>query len=122
MARPKGAPSKYKKEFCEQLVEHMSQGLSFESFAAVIDVNQDTLYEWAKVHEDFSESKKAARNKCMLFWERAGIQGMNSDSFKSPVWIYNMKCRFPDQWADKKETEITGTPIQINIDSSDEKL
>ena len=29
---PVGRPTKYKPEYCEMLIEHMSEGLSFESF------------------------------------------------------------------------------------------
>ena len=118
----KGQLSKYKSEYCEMLIDHMAKGLSFESFAGVIGVHFDTLYEWAKVHHAFSESKRQARAKCILFWEEAGIKGMSDQNFKAPVWIYNMKCRFPDQWADKTQTEISGTPIQINISEKASKL
>lgn len=123
MKRPNGAPSKYREEYCEMLIVHQQAGFSFESFAATIDVNRDTLYEWAKVHKNFSDARKKAKEKALHFWEDIGIKGLKSGKdFNAAIWIYNMKCRFSDQWADKKETEITGTPIQIKIDSEDSKL
>lgn len=91
------------------LVEHMASGLSFTSFAAVIDVNEDTLHEWVKVHEDFSDTKKQAFSKNKLFWEKKGIEGLWGDKmnvFNSTVWIFNMKNRFPVEWRDKKEIEL----------------
>lgn len=98
-----GRPSKYKEEYNEQLIAHMSQGLSFETFAAVIDVNVDTLHEWAKVHPSFSDSKKVAFTKNQLFYERMGIAMMAGkiDKASAVVWIFNMKNRFG--WRDKKE-------------------
>lgn len=117
-----GRPSKYNPEFCQQLIDHMAQGLSFESFAAVIGVNQDTLYEWTKVHDEFSEAKKTAYNANLLFWEKQGIDGLysivetdeegkivRSKSINSTVWIFNMKNRH--KWRDKQE----GEEDQINI-------
>lgn len=54
------------------LIDHMSQGLSFDSFAGLIGVNKDTLYEWLK-HEkysEFSDAKKIASAKRNLFIEK----------------------------------------------------
>lgn len=50
--------------------------MGFNSFAATIDVNEDTLYEWVKNQPDFSEAKKLGRAKSMLVWESLGIHGM----------------------------------------------
>lgn len=102
-----GRPTKYKEEYCQMLIEHMSSGLSFESFAAVIDVNRDTLYEWAKVHSDFSDTKKRAFDKCLLWWEKAGIAGLwgtKDSQFNTGVFVFSMKNRF--KWTDK--VEVTG--------------
>lgn len=121
-----GRPSKYKPEYCEQLVEHMNSGLSFESFAAIIDVNQDTLHEWVKVHEEFSEAKKRAYTKNLLFWEKLGVdhvlnESIDEENFEegtkkkvskslnAAVWCFNMKNRH--KWRDKQPDEND----QINI-------
>lgn len=95
-----GRPTKYKPEYCEQVVEHMAKGFSFESFAAIVEVNIDTLYEWANVHPAFSEAKKLAFSKCRHYWEKLGIEGLHSKFFNSAIWIYNMKCRFRKEWHD----------------------
>lgn len=117
-----GRPSKYKPEYCSMLVEHMKTGLSFESFAAVIAVNQDTLHEWAKVHSAFSEAKKDAYALNLLFWEQHGIDGLynkstfdresgisETRSLNSTVWIFNMKNRH--KWRDKQPDE---TDVIVN--------
>lgn len=107
-----GRPSLYKPEYCEKLIKHMRKGLSFESFAGVVDVNIDTLYEWEKVHANFSEAKKIAFAKCRLFWEKKGHQGLYPKMIpgekgvtllpmNSSVWIFNMKNRFG--WKDRPE-------------------
>ena len=96
MSKKAGAPTKYRERYCEDVIDHMAGGLSFETFAAVINVNVDTLYEWAKVHPKFSEAKKNAFVKCQLFWEQMGIEGTQGQikEFNSTSYIYNMKNRF----------------------------
>lgn len=94
-----GAPTKYKPDYCEMLIAHMEHGFSFESFAATIDVCEDTLYEWAKVHPEFSEAKKRARSKCRYAWEEMGL----GSEMNPTIWIFNMKCRWPKEWRDVQE-------------------
>lgn len=60
---PVGRPSKYDPKYCDQLINYMKSGLSFESFAGEINVHKETLYEWAKAHKDFSDALKLARAK-----------------------------------------------------------
>lgn len=100
MAKRTGRPSKYKKEYCDALIKHMASGLSFETFAAVIKVNQDTLHEWVKVHRAFSEAKKEAYSQSQLFYEKMGVAIMAGKLAKPNVtaWIFNMKNRF--KWRD----------------------
>jgi hypothetical protein len=102
-----GRPSKYDPKFCDMLIEHMSNGLSFEAFAGLLKVSRDVLYRWTKSHEEFAEAKKVATEACRKWWEQAGIDGLHSKSFSSAVWIYNMKCRFKEDWADVQKVEQT---------------
>lgn len=109
MKKQRGRPSKYKTEFCEQLIAHMGQGLSFESFAALIDVNLDTLYEWEHRHTDFSEAKKVARQKQRLAFEKIGmnatlgkIPGFNATAF---VWLSKNMLG----WRDRQEVTHAGS-------------
>lgn len=122
MKKPdKGRPSKYKSKFCQMLIDHMSEGLSFESFAAVIDVNKDTLYAWSSEGnpsfiKEFSEAKKKAFAQNLLWWEKAGKEGLwdkmefdekgrkkTYKSLNSTLWIFNMKNRH--KWRDRVEAD-----------------
>lgn len=91
-----GRPSKYKPEYCEKLVEHMSAGYAFESFSATIGVHRDTLYEWEKVHPEFSEAKKKGTEASFLWWEKLGMAGAvgKVKNFNAAVWIFSMKNKF----------------------------
>jgi len=103
---PGGRPTKYKPEFCEKLIDHMSQGFSFESFAATIDTHRGTLYRWEREYPEFRDAKKSGLDKSLLFWERLGMQGATGalEKFNSSAWIFNLKNKH--LWRDKTPDEI----------------
>ena len=104
MARA-GQPTKYKPEYCQALIEHMSQGYSFESFAAVPRVDRDTVYEWVNKHPEFSDAKKLGTSLGLKFWENLGLKAVHGEipGFIPAVYIFSMKNRFG--WTDKTPEE-----------------
>ena len=117
-----GAPTKYKQEYCDALIEHMSRGLSVEAFCGVISIHKDTFYEWIKRHDEFADAKKIGICKSQYFWEVLGIQGASGriKDFNVGSWIFNMKNRFG--WTDRKDVALTSPDIKIIIDKQDEEL
>lgn len=108
---PGGRPTKYKPEYCEQLIKHMGEGFSFESFAAVVEITESTLYEWKLKNKEFSEAHKKGYGANRMFWEKISLDYLVSDKdtkFNSTVWIFNMKNRFG--WKDRHEidTNVSG--------------
>jgi transposase len=99
-----GRPTKYKEEYCQQLLEHLKEGYSYKTFAALVNVNTDTLYEWERKNKKFSEAKKEGVLHSLLFWEKKGITGMTTPGFNATVWIFNMKNRHG--WRDKSSEEV----------------
>lgn len=101
-----GRPSLYKPEYCEMLLEHMEQGFSLESFAGKLRVSRETLYEWMRVHADFSDTVKIAKGLSQYKWEELGremMMGRAPGSVPS-LYMFNMKNRFG--WADQpKESD-----------------
>lgn len=104
-SRPVGRPTKYKEEFCERLIEHMSRGLSFETFGASIGVSREVAFNWVKVHPDFLNAKKEAFDRCQLFWENIGVEGIwnqpNGKILNTGNYVFQMKNRF--KWTDRVE-------------------
>lgn len=110
-----GRPTKYRPKYCQMLIEHMTQGLSFESFSGVIEVNQDTLHEWVKVHPEFSDAKKLGFGKSQLVWEKmfmAGCMG-KLKNFSAAGTIFNMKNRF--KWRDQIDLSGGDAPVAITL-------
>ena len=99
-----GRPTDYKPEYCDELIDHMAQGFSFESFAGRISVAEDTLYEWQNVHKEFSEAHRTGKSKMRMFWEELGIVGTTEGkNFNASAWAFNMKNKL--RWTDR--TDVT---------------
>lgn len=99
-----GRPTEYKPEYCDMVIEHMSMGLSFESFAGLIGTCRSTLYNWMEKFPDFMDSKKRGDMACLLWWEREGFRALNQKFYQSSIWIMSMKSRF--QWRDHATVEV----------------
>lgn len=68
MAR-RGRPTNYKPEYCEMVVEHMSQGKSLASFAASIGTHRQVLYEWQSANREFHDACKHAQEMSLQWFE-----------------------------------------------------
>lgn len=125
-----GAPSKYKKVYCKQIIDLMAQGYSIEACGGEIGVHKDTIYEWVKIYPEFSDAKKIGESKSRLFWEKLGILHIvnksdaeswheggsksKSRALNASAWIFNMKNRFG--WKDKiEDDEALKGPKAIKI-------
>lgn len=97
---PAGRPTNYKPEYCEALIKHCSEGLSFESFAAQVSTTSDVLYDWVEKHEEFASAKKEGLALALEFYEKIGRNGMlgKLPGFNVTAWIFTMKNRF--KWRD----------------------
>lgn len=96
-----GQPPLYKPEYCQRLIDHMSRGLSYESFSAEIDTCRTTLYNWERQFPEFLDAKKIAMDKCQAWWEKKGMDMYSSKegpNLQASIWIFNMKARF--RWRD----------------------
>jgi len=140
-----GRPSKYRPKFCKDIVkyfdipyfvkkeitkDHLGRTFTykidvpnriplFEGFARFINVNTDTVVEWAKVHKNFSVAYKIAKGlqKEMLVY--LAVNGY----LNSPYAIFLTKNI--TNFRDKVETDITsgGDKIEsVNLTSFTESL
>lgn len=111
---PAGRPSKYKPEFCEQVVEDMGQGYSLTAFAGSIGVHRDTLLEWQQKHPEFSGAVKrgqAARTRKLEGDLLAADSGPTVTSR-----IFALKNAAPDEWKDKQTIGGDGdAPLVVKV-------
>ena len=116
-----GQPTKYRPEYCELLVGHMAEGLSFESFAGLLGVCKQTIYNWLDENPSFLDAKNKGFEANRLFYERIGVQQAKTGVGSATTLIFNLKNRFPSEWRDRREdegTKIEG-PVYIQFDGVD---
>jgi hypothetical protein len=111
------------------LEAHMAEGLSFKTFAAIVDVMESTIHLWVKDYPEFSQSKRRGEVACQMFWEKLGRDhilnvsesyggntGSKSVSLNAAVYRLNMANRFG--WKDRiehtGEVDMHGTRAKVN--------
>ncbi len=112
----RGRPTDYKPEYCQMLIDHMAEGFSFESFAAVIKVTRSTLYEWVSAQPDFSDAKQRGFEASRLTWEQIGRDIAKKGEGNATAFIFNMKNRFREDWNDKQTIEHQGAKVNVSIE------
>jgi len=105
-----GRPTKFDAKYCSMLVKHMGQGLGFESFAAVVGVDKDTLYRWKTPDNSgyqpiFYEAWKDAKAKELLFFEKMAVEvaqgARNATATGMIIWL--MINKFPRLYKQRRE-------------------
>lgn len=120
-------PSKYKPEYCEMLIKHMSQGFSYETFGAKVNCGRTTLYDWESKHPEWKEAKATAMEKAQEFFEQRliaklaaqKIEGIDSKLIDTACLIFALKTRFHKTYGEKKEVEHKGDAFSINFGVDD---
>jgi len=108
-------PTEYREEFCGRVIEMGRKGKSKAQIAAGLDVSRQTLDNWAAVHPEFLDAVKAARDLALAWWEDQGQTGLTAEKFNATAFIFQVKNRFRDDYADRTAHELTGKnggPIQ----------
>ncbi|AUR90449.1 DNA-packaging protein, partial [Vibrio phage 1.144.O._10N.286.45.B3] len=102
-----GRPTKYKKEYCDTVVEFMSDGSSKVQFCAYVGICYETFMTWQREHEDFLASVKRAETVCQAWWESKGQKAIfgEVEGFNPTGYIFNLKNRFPQHYKDKHEVD-----------------
>lgn len=102
-----GRPTKYAEEFCQKLIDHMSEGFTYEAFAGKVAVNLDTLYQWEKDYPSFSEAKKIGRAAQQSANEKL-IQDIAKGKIRNgnaTAAIFILKNCHPKTWRDRHEID-----------------
>lgn len=99
-----GRPTKYDPAMCDRVRELGAAGKSKTQIAVGLGINLDTLYEWIKTHDDFSEAVKDANALAQAWWEDAGQSGLGmGKDFNATAFIFQVKNRFRSDYSDKVE-------------------
>lgn len=107
MKKKVGRPSLYKPEYCAQLIEHMRQLHSFESFAANVGTHRDTLYQWCKEYPEFSDARKAGRAVLQKGMENI-CKGVFTGKIKGNAAVLIFYMKNTTGWRDEPVEEAEG--------------
>jgi DNA-binding transcriptional regulator YiaG len=106
--RKRGRPTEYDPAMCEQVRDLGEQGKSKAQIARTLGRSRQTLENWAKSHPEFMDALKDARELELAWWEDKGQEGLTADKFNATAFIFQVKNRFRDDYADVTKTELTG--------------
>ncbi len=107
---------KYKDEFCQMLIDHMSQGMSYETFGAEVDCGKTTLYDWEKKYPEWVEAKDIGFMKAQSFLEKRLIAKTSGSSIKQKNFdaklidtqclMFALKTRFHKTYGERQKLEM----------------
>lgn len=117
-------PTKYKKAYCDEIIEFFDKDAktggkattfpTFQRFARSIGVCVDTLNEWCRVHPEFSEAFKAAKEMQEAIWLENSMDGSYNAQFAK---FFGVNC-FGGQYKDKQDMDIKAdTSITFRMDT-----
>jgi transposase len=118
---PGGRPTSYRPEFCRGIVALMAEGRSLEGCAALLGVHPDSLYEWQKVHPEFSEAVRAGRAAATTFWENRllGVANGEPGNAQAIQWALRNRSRAASGWHHDslrfEHSSPEGGPIGLNV-------
>ena len=106
----KGRPSVYDESKNESVIKLMSKGASIVEVADLLDIRRETIYDWCneespRFNKTFSNTIKKGLEKSQVWWEKQGRTNLDNTKFNWTGWFMNVKNRFRDDWADKKQIE-----------------
>jgi len=116
----------FEEKYCQMLIDHMTNGMSYESFGSKINKGRSTLYDWEKHHETWREAKDIACEMALSFFEKRliakvsghEIKGINTKDIDTSCLIFALKTRMHKVYSEKTEVELRGS-VNIIIDSDD---
>lgn len=106
------APSKYKQEMCDQVLELMAQGMAKKAVAKEIGIAYQTFLNYIDQHTEFAAAVEEGDNLAEVYWQKQyedGALGKNKDVQPAMMIMY-MKNRF--KWTDRSEQTIASERLK----------
>jgi len=104
----RGPKGKYTDGTCDQAIASGRMGASKAQIARDLGVSRDTIHEWTRTKPEFAAAMKEAIELSMAWWEDQGQNSLWADKFNSTAFIFQMKNRFREDYAEISRTELTG--------------
>ena len=117
--RRPGRPTSYRVEYCDRIIQLMAEGRSLDGCAALLGVHPDSLYEWQRVHPEFSVAVRAGRAAATAFWEcrLLDVAQGGSGNAQAIQWALRNRSRAASGWdhahAKLEVSGPDGGPVQV---------
>ena len=103
------------------LIDHMSEGGSFDTFAAVISVNRETTYAWLHDFKEFSNAKKQGSVLRDAFTEKLYKRALiDPDGYRPQPSLLIFWAKNTMGWSDKSEVTASVTTDKYVFDLDNE--
>ena len=106
-------PVEYRAEYCDIAQKVLADGESLAAVCAEIEITRPTLSAWRATYPEFGEAVSLGLQKAQRDWENLGRSGITGsiEKFGSSAWIFTMKNRFRDDYAEEKEHKSVSDSI-----------
>lgn len=122
--RPIGRPSKYRPEYCDEIIDLGKDGKSIAQMAAHFDVDKASVFRWAEEHEDFRTAFARAKTHSQKWWEDQAQKNLSDRNFNAQLWLKSVASRFRDDYTERTQTELSGpngAPVRVESKTVDSK-
>lgn len=115
MTHPGGRPTLYRPEYCEVVRNLMREGASKIEIAYELDVDRNTLDNWAKEFPEFFRTINEGVDHSEGWWTKSGRVNLTNKDFNSRLWEINMMNRFG--WMKKAHNNL-----DVEVSESERKI
>lgn len=114
-----GRPSKYFPEAGAWAVYFGHRGLSIRQIASIFGVSYETLYQWARENDQFSDALTRAREAAQSWWETVGQAALFADRFQFGLWNKVVSSRFRRDYTDRKGLPYNPSEPETLVETGD---
>lgn len=111
-------PTSYTADRCDEVRALGTEGKSRAQIAAALCVSRQTVLNWAEAHPEFAAALDEAREAAQAWWEDVGQRAvLGMKDFPAAAFIFQMKNRFPAEYRDRHEHDVTGSmSVAVTVD------
>lgn len=107
--RPPGRPSRFRRDFCDEIVEFCREGRSISEYADHIDVSRATLNNWAAQHAEFLEALSRAKAGALAWWARQArrVAEKGGGPGTSQVVVFALRNFGAEDYRDRRDAPLS---------------
>lgn len=109
--------TKYKKEYCEEIIKFMGDGYTVKAFAGHVGVCRNTIYDWFKLYPEFAAAKSRGEAACEKYLIRMG-KLLASGKLKGNATPWVFMCKNMLGWTDRADLRVSN-PAEENKEDTE---